>query len=213
MDHLASFDSATYAGSALVVPGLPVLTKKFTLTAGALLAGAVLGIVAGTPTAAAAAGNTGNGTIGTLSVGNGAKTGAWRLICIEPGSNLGTFAVEDPDGIVVGRAVVGSAYTGPIGFTIADGATDFVAGDSFVVTVPTSTDVKLAVAAATDGSAVPVAVLAHDADASAAEVEVIAYIRADVMESALSFGAGHTADTVREALRQRGITLVPSLSR
>lgn len=213
MDHLASFNSTSYAGSALVAPGMPVMTKKFTLTTGTLLAGAVLGIIAGTPTAAAAAGNTGNGTIGTLTVGNGAKVGVWRLICIEPAANLGTFAVEDPDGIQVGRAIVGSAYAGPIGFTIADGATDFVAGDAFTFTVPSSSDVILSVAAATDGSAVPAVVLAHDADASAAEVEVIAYTRADVIETALSYGAGHTADTVREALRLRGITLIPSLSR
>lgn len=213
MDHLASFDTTSLTGNALVAPGMPVLTKKFSLLAGALAAGAVLGIVAGTPTAAAAAGNTGNGTIGSLSVGAGAKAGAWRLVCIEPAANAGTFAVEDPDGIIVGRANVASAFTGPIGFTIADGATDFVAGDSFIVTVPTSTNVRLAAAAATDGSALAAAVLAHDADASAGPVEVIAYTRADVLENALSFGAGHTANTVREALRQRGITLVPSTSR
>jgi hypothetical protein len=213
MDHLADFDTSTYSGRALVLPGAPVSTRKFLLTSGVLLAGAVLGIVAGTPTAAAAAGNTGNGTIGTLSVGNGAKTGAWRLLCIEPAANGGVFSVEDPDGIVVGRALVATPYVGPIGFTIADGATDFVAGDSFVVTVPTSTNVLLSAAAATNGSALPVAVLAHEADASTGPKEVIAYTRADVIESALSFGAGHTADTVREALRRRGITLVPSLSR
>lgn len=213
MDHLASFASTSSTGSALVAPGMPVLTRKFTLQAGLLAAGAVLGIVAGTPTSAAAAGNTGNGTIGTLSVGAGAKSGTWRIICIEPAANAGTFAVEDPDGIVVGRANVASAFVGPIGFTIADGATDFVAGDSFTVTVPTSTNVRLAVAAATDGSALAAVVLAHDADASAGPVEVIAYTRADVLEDALSFGAGHTAASVREALRQRGITLVPSTSR
>ena len=213
MDHLASFSTTSVSANALLFPGLPALTKKFSLLAGALTAGAVLGLVAGTPTTAAAAGNTGNGTIGAVTVGNGAKAGVWRIICIEPNTNLGTFAVEDPDGIIVGRANVGTAFTGPLSFTIADGATDFVAGDSFTVTVPTSSNVRLAAAAATDGSAVPAVVLAHDADASAGPVEVIAYTRADVLEDALSLGAGHTLASVREPLRLRGITLVPSTSR
>lgn len=213
MDHLASFTSTSVAPNALVYPGTSVLTRKVSLLAGVLSAGAVLGLVAGTPTAAAAAGNTGNGTISAVTVGNGAKTGTWRIICLEPNTNLGTFAVEDPDGIIVGRANVGTAFAGPLGFTITDGATDFVAGDSFTVTVPVSTSARLAAAAATDGSAVPTLVLAHDADASAGPVEAIAYTRADVLEDALSLGAGHTLASVREPLRLRGITLIPSTSR
>lgn len=210
MSELASFESSSYAGKALLVPGIPPLLKKFSLAAGNLVAGAVLGSVAGAATAAAAAGNTGNGTISAVTVGAGAKVGQWRLVCLEPVTNLGTFAVEDPDGVIVGRAIVGSAFAGPINFTISDGATDFVAGDAFTVTVAASSSVRLAVAAATDGSAIPTGILAEDADASAGAVECLVYIRGDFKEDALSFGAGHTADTVREALRLRDITLVPS---
>jgi hypothetical protein len=98
-----------------------------------LIPGAITGV-----TSAAAAGNTGNGTftLDATPTGNGIKPGQYLVTCIEPATNLGTFSVEDPDGIDVGIARVGTLYTGPVRFTIADGATDFVAGDRFVVTVP-----------------------------------------------------------------------------
>jgi hypothetical protein len=37
--------------------------------------------------------------------------------------------------VVDGEGVVGTAYNGTVNFTIADGATDFVAGDAFTVHV------------------------------------------------------------------------------
>lgn len=43
--------------------------------------------------------------------------------------------MEDPDGVTIGTATVAVLYDGPINFTIADGATDFAAGDAFVITV------------------------------------------------------------------------------
>lgn len=213
MSEVASFGSNTYAGKALIVPGIPVLTGKYSLLAGNLTRGAVVGqVLNGTPVGAAAAGNTGNGTIGTLSIGAGVKVGVYQIICVEPVTNLGTFEVEDPDGVIIGRAIAGTAFAGPIGFTIADGSTDFVAGDRFTVTVVAAAgkQVRLAVAAATDGSAVPIGVLADDFDASGGAVDCIVVERGDVMETALSFGAGHTADTVRDALKARGVVLVPS---
>lgn len=105
-----------------------------------LLAGAVLGQIlfgAATAEAAAGAGNTGNGalTLADPATGAGVKAGVYRLVCIEPASNAGKFAIEDPDGVTVGIATVAVAYDGVIKFTIADGGTDFVAGDSFDVTV------------------------------------------------------------------------------
>lgn len=213
MSNLATYSSTSTTPKALVVPGIPVLTGKYSLASGTLLAGAVLGLVLNpTPVGAAAAGNTGNGTIGTLSIGAGVKVGVYQVICVEPVTNLGTFEIEDPDGLIIGRAIVGSAFAGAIGFTIADGATDFVAGDRFTVTVAAAAgkSVKLSAAAAADGSAIPVGVLLEDADASAAAVECLVIERADVMESALNYGVGHTADTVRAALKAVGVTLIPA---
>ena len=115
--------------------------KVITILAGSgaariLTTGMVLGaITKGAATAAAVAGNTGTGTIGAITVGAAAKPGVYRLTCIEPATDAGKFQVEDPDGIVVGVATVAVAFSGGgLGFTISD-ATDFVAGDSFTITV------------------------------------------------------------------------------
>lgn len=92
--------------------------------------------VAATGTSAAGTGNTGDGTITASPVtGVGAKVGVYRLTCIEPTTNVGTFVVEDPDGITIGIATVAVAFTTHLTCTIADGSTDFVAGDAFTITV------------------------------------------------------------------------------
>lgn len=89
-----------------------------------------------TATSAALGTNTGNGAMGAITVSAGAKKGNYVLTIVEPGSNVGTFIVLDPDGIQVGDGVVATAYSaGGLAFTLADGATDFVAGDSFSLIV------------------------------------------------------------------------------
>lgn len=90
-----------------------------------------------TGTATAWATNTGNGTMGAVTVAANTKVGTWRLTIVEPGTNLGTFVLEDPDGNIVSvKGTVASAYSGGgIGFTLADGATDFVSGDGFDIVV------------------------------------------------------------------------------
>ena len=96
------------------------------------------GGVAATGTGAAVAGNTGDGTI-TASPATGAngKIGTYMLTCIGVDANAGEFQVEDPDGVVLGVAVVGVEFsTGShLTFTIADGATDFDEGDAFTIVV------------------------------------------------------------------------------
>lgn len=87
--------------------------------------------------AAKSGGNTGNGAMGGLSADDAAAIGAWRVICQSVASNAGAFAVYRPDGTFDGIALVGAAYNSNNGpnFTIADGATDFIVGDEFVLTV------------------------------------------------------------------------------
>jgi hypothetical protein len=77
---------------------------------------------------------TGNGSIGTPTVDAGAQPGDYKVVIIEPGANVGTFEVFKPDGSLDGTGVVAVAYNGSINFTLADGATDFLAGD--YITVP-----------------------------------------------------------------------------
>lgn len=66
----------------------------------------------------------------------------------------------------------------------------------------------LSLAAAGDGSEVPDAVLAEDADASAGDIEALVFYRGDFNQNAMTFGGGHTAATVREGLRSKGISLI-----
>ena len=115
--------------------GAPRTVAAFALVAALLTGGAA--------TAAAKAGNTGNGAISGVSADTNAPPGAYKVLFIEPNTNAGAFAVFKPGGQLDGEGVVGAAYDGTINFTIADGATDFVSGDEFTVTVAyTSQDGK-----------------------------------------------------------------------
>ncbi len=205
----ASQQDYAYNPKPLIVGDMPVASIKSTLiTPESRTRGAVLGRIAGAATPAAWAGNTGgSGTIASATVGAGVKEGTYKVMCVEPAANAGAFVVEDPDGNIVGRATVAVAFTGPVNFTITD-ATDFVVGDGFDIVVAVGTKWKLSAAAATDGSQTPRGILAEDADATAADVECLIYVRGDVAENALTLGAGHTLASIREGLRARGITLI-----
>ena len=58
-----------------------------------------------------------------------------------------------------------------------------------------------AVAAAADGSAKPVAVLADEVDATAADRAGPAYFSGEFAAGKMTFGAGHDADSVDAAFR------------
>lgn len=66
----------------------------------------------------------------------------------------------------------------------------------------------LSLSAAADGSQTPVAVLAHDTDATSAAADTLVYERGDFNQAAITFGTAHTADSVRAGLRGLGITLI-----
>lgn len=194
----------------LLLGGKDPVFAPATIASGAdLKAGSVLGrITLGAVTQAFV--GTGNGVL-TLDAANpkraGAKAGIYKVTCIVAAANGGTFRVEDPDGFVLGDYVVGAAaFDDDIKFTIADGATDFVVGDRFDITVAAgSNKMKLSAAAAEDGSQVPVAVLLEDVFAAGADKNCPVMVEGYVNEQALVFGAGHTADTCRVPLRNVGI--------
>jgi hypothetical protein len=114
---------------------------KVVVTGSATTAGMVVGrLLASATTVAAGAGNTGNGAFGAVTLAAGVQEGVYRVTFIEPGTNVGTFTVEGPDGKLVGTGVVAVAFSGGgLSFTIADGATDFVSGDQFLVYVRAGT--------------------------------------------------------------------------
>lgn len=164
------------------------------VTGQVLKAGHVMGkTITGTGAAVAYAGNTGNGAMGAITVGGKAKAGPHKLTIIEPGVNVGTFQVEDPDGVVIGTGVVAAAFSaGGLAFTLADGAADFVAGDGFTITVTvTATKYKEYNPANTDGSEIAVAVCYDNTDATAADKSAVAIVRdAEINSDELTWFVG-----------------------
>lgn len=75
-----------------------------------------------------------------------------------------------------------------------------------------SGDYKLSAAAAGDGTEVPRAILAAPADASGGPVAALVYLAGEFNEDALTFGAGHDPDSVRDPLDLVGIYLKSPVS-
>lgn len=174
-------------------------------SARSLTAGMVLGrVTKAAATGAAVSGNTGDGTItASPTVGAAAKVGVYRLTCVEPATNLGKFQVEDPDGVVIGVATVGTAFTTHLTFTIADGSTDFVSGDSFTITVAAgSGKVKQIDFSATDGADAAYGVLLFDATAAdGTDGSGVAVVRHAVVETShLTWPSGATTNQKNAAL-------------
>jgi len=137
-----------------------------------LKSGRVIGeVTKGTASAAADAGNTGDGAMGAITVGTDSKVGDYRLTIIETVAAAGAFEVQDPDGISVGTGDVAAAFSGGgLSFTLADGPADFAAGDAFTLTVAAgSGKVVEHDPAGTDGREVAAGVLLEAVDASAAD--------------------------------------------
>jgi hypothetical protein len=172
-----------------------------------LLTGMVLGrITKGVAASAAAAGNTGDGAITAApTVGQAAKPGVYRAVCIEPAVEGGKFAVEDPDGVLIGVATVGVEFTTHLTFTIADGAADFVAGDSFTITVAAgSGKVKQIDFTATDGSNIASAILLLDTTApDGTDRSGVAIVRhAIISDNGIVWPAGATENQKNAAIAQ-----------
>ena len=191
LQHSAAVVVALAAGSRSL--------KNATILAGsgdvrALLSGQVLSKqLAGTGASAAAGigggANTGDGTMGAVTVSGAAKPGVYALRIIELAANAGTFVVTDPDGKMVATGTVAVAFdAGGLAFTLADGSTDFATGDGFDITVTETTTkylafdqdnaapenvpagILLADATAPDGADVLAVVIVRDAEVHQAEL-------------------------------------------
>ena len=176
------------------------------LRVGTLVALALIGASAA---ATAASGNTGNGVIGAITVDADAEPGVYVVTVIEPAANGGNFTVEGPDGVQHHPGKVAVAYNGPINFTLADGATDFAAGDSFEIEVVADDSERQFVAWTVDGA--PAAGISFDAvETAAGEIKdaVIIDGDAEVNGHLLAYPTGATlSDKVeaRSQLRRLGI--------
>jgi hypothetical protein len=170
----------------------------------ALNAGSVLGKIVTATASETHAGNTGTGAMGTITVGDGAKAGIYRVVFVQAVTDKGNFEVYDPSGALIGNGLVGAVYTGAgLSFTIAD-ATDFVVGDKFLVTVVVSATKYVQLApTATDGSEVAAGILWDYCDASAADASAPAITRmAEVKSASLTWPGSITAGQQATATAQ-----------
>lgn len=184
----------------------------------ALTAAMVVGkrLIGATATSTAFGGNTGNGAMGAITVTGPAKRGRYRLAILAAATNAGFFALYDPDGKIVEMGNVASAFSsGGIAFTLADGGTDFAAGDGFFIDVEGGTDKWLQLdTAGTLGEQVAAGVLMNDAtapdgtDLSGQAVVLVA--DAELNASELTWPGGISASLKNKAiyeLAQLGIVL------
>jgi hypothetical protein len=177
--------------------------------------GMVCGLVAlGAASAAAkAGGNTGNGTITmdvTTPVLSGALAGVYRVSCIAAAANAGNFRVEKPNGDVIGEIAVGATFSDDIKFVINDGATDYVVGDAFDVTVAAGSGKYTPLnTAGNDGREVAAAILFSNVDASLADKPAVFHVReTEVHDAKLIWPAGISAPNKAAAiaaLKTKGI--------
>lgn len=185
--------------------------ERITVLSGeTLVGGTVLGkVTVGAATPTAFAGNAANtGTIAAVTLGAGAKAGVYKVVIIEPATNAGKFTVEDPDGITIGTGTVGVEFAGGgLTFTVADGATDFSAGEGFTITVAAgSGKYREYDPANTDGSQTAVAVLFGAVDAATADRPGVAIVRdAEVNAAELSWFTNATTDQKAAGLAQLAV--------
>ena len=175
-----------------------------------LAAGTVLGRLM-TAIGAASVENTGDGVMTVGAIGANVQEGVYSLVCTAVSENAGTFRMTAPDGVVVGDITVGVASANShVAVTIADGATDFAAGDTFTITVVAG-DYEQLDPAEDDGAQIAVAILYAAVDATAADKACAVVVRdAVVNQHELIWPAGITADQKAAAITQlnsRGIFL------
>lgn len=210
MAESLGLNTQTFAFDNLVGDNYPVTTEEATILSGQTptARGAIVAqAVAGAITSAAVVG-TGNGTIGTLSNSAGVQAGAYTAVCVKAVTNAGDFEVRNPQGVLIGIATTGVAFTSnEINFTIADGSTDFALGDLFTITVAAGTlKYKKYNAANTDGSGnvANAAIVATTVDATSADRVTNVYTSGVFNSAAL---VGYTAG-MKAGLAAKGIRVV-----
>lgn len=178
-----------------------------------ILVGTVLGaaaVVASMTSSIIPGANTGNGvaTLANPATSQSAVDGDYLLNCTAAAANAGTFSVQTPDGREIGPLTVGVAFNKEIKLTIADGSTDFAAGDTFKVRIGVESPGDLSYGAlnpsGTDGSqnVAGIAIYPVTNDGSTTS-KIAAIVRgAEVNGKCLEWPAGITAPQKAEAIEQ-----------
>lgn len=200
----------TFIPDQLIAGNLKIVSQQVQIMAGTLKRGTALGQQTNNSVNTTVGTNTGNGTIGTISIGATPTFGAFVLTA----TGATTFTVVDPEGVALPNATVGTAYANAeINFTITAGGTAFVAGDKFTLTVLQATGNYIkCVKTAVDGSQNPVAILSQDTDASVNPQTAGAYLLGEFNQNAVIFDASWTLPQLQAAMRPYGLFLKSSVS-
>lgn len=164
-----------------------------------LPAGVVLGntLVGTSATYAANAGNTGNFTCGTVTVGQGTVEGTYAIELIA----ATVFNVFQPNGQLLGEGHTGVAFSvAGLGFTLTAGGTAAVAGDGATIALAANANVGLYAPlslSAADGTQNALAILFNESDASQGNRKVTVISRAaQVNGSELIYPASATGTQI-----------------
>lgn len=176
---------------------------------GKLKTGTVVGKIAtaSASSAAKSGGNTGDGTL-TLDVTTpviaGAMAGVYKVRFVAAATNGGQFEVEDPTGVVIGTASVGDTWSEGVKFVIADGATDFVVGDGFDITVAAGSGKWTQIGFANiDGTQKASGIVIEAQDASSADAEAAVLVKdAQIVANQLTWPDGATTQQKNDALAE-----------
>lgn len=154
------------------------------------------------------AGNAGNATLGTVTINPQALDGAYQGVYLTAGATA-EFELQAPDGTVAGAGKVGTAFAGPISFTIAAGSNAVAVGDTFTATVlrpfgEAGEQLEAWSPSATDGSQIAVAVALYPAVTGAGQTAKIAAMRREgaVRAADLTWASGATANQIAEGAQQ-----------
>jgi hypothetical protein len=172
-----------------------------------LAIGTVLGKITIGAVSETHAGNTGNGAMtldATTPALANAQVGVYSAKCITAASNSGTFEIFDPKGNSLGIVAVAATFANQIKFVIADGATDFIVGDTFLIAVAAgSGKVKILTPAALDGTQYAYGIITSAVDASGADTKGAAIVRDAIAKDAgLVWPGGITAGEKATALAE-----------
>lgn len=213
MSETKTFDNR-YAGDPAPVLG----TGTLVASQGALVAGQALGRILKTIAAAVAGTNAGsNGTCTNVALRKGAKVGTYTLTCtaIAVGASPGpasdaVFSVVDPDGLQCKNATAattpGTAYLGPIGFTLLDGTNAFDLGDTFTIVVSrTYGNLKILDVDNVDGSEIFDCLLADAVANSGSTQPINCIVQGGIRVDWPTFSTGETYATHQEEARKKGV--------
>lgn len=170
------------------------------LTVGTVMAKKTKSVV----TPAISEGSTGDGALGTWTLGAKAIPGVYRLTCVAEASNAGTFIVLDPHGNRLADLTVASAYASDhINGTLADGTNDWDIGDEITITVSGDGKYYPAVYGAVDGTGEAAAILLEDLAITAGKSAALLAREAIIVGDYLVWGASYdSADKKAVALAQ-----------